>query len=97
MTILNLIVLRSPRLDVVKSFYEAVGLRFASEKHGRGPHHFSSMSGAVVLELYPSGKEADVSDLRLGFGVSSLADVRGKADFPRRGCPRSGSGRAGRE
>ena len=76
MTSLNLIVLRGPRLDVVKTFYEAIGLRFVSEKHGRGPHHFSSMSGAVVLELYPSGKEADVSDLRLGFGVPSLAAVR---------------------
>jgi len=74
--LLKVIVLRSPQLDVVKTFYEAVGLSFVREQHGRGPDHFSSTAGAVVLELYPSGKEADVSDLRLGFGVSSLADVR---------------------
>jgi lactoylglutathione lyase len=72
---LNLIVLRSPQLEAVKSFYEAIGLAFVPEKHGRGPDHFSSTSGTVVLELYPSGKEADVSDLRLGFDVRSLPEI----------------------
>lgn len=78
MTSLNLIVLRSPRLDALKLFYEAIGLRFVPEKHGRGPDHFSATSGAVLLELYPSGKEADVSDLRLGFGVPDLAQARAR-------------------
>ncbi|HEX7897053.1 MAG TPA: hypothetical protein VF950_04805 [Planctomycetota bacterium] len=62
----------------MKSFYEAIGLSFVPEKHGRGPDHFSATSGELVLELYPSGKEADVSDLRLGFDVRSLPEVIGR-------------------
>ena len=69
---LKLLVLRSHQLDVVRSFYEAVGLIFAPEKHGRGPDHFSATLGDLVLELYPSGKEAEAGDLRLGFHVPDL-------------------------
>ena len=72
---LNLVVLRSPQLDAVKGFYQAVGLCFVPEKHGRGPDHFSARSGDVVIELYPSGKEAEAGDLRLGFTVSDIASV----------------------
>lgn len=72
---LSLIVLRSPQLDRVKAFYEALGLAFVPEKQGGGPDHFSAALGDVVLELYPSGKDADVSDLRLGFEIKSLAEA----------------------
>ena len=72
---LNLVVLRSPELSAVKAFYEAIGLSFVPEKHGRGPDHFSATSGDVVVELYPSGKDTDAGDLRLGFKVGNLADV----------------------
>lgn len=70
---LRLIVLRCGRLDAVKAFYEAIGLSFVPEKHGRGPDHFSSTMGGVVLELYPSGKDVEAGDLRLGFDIPSLS------------------------
>lgn len=72
---LNLVVLRSDRLEVLKRFYEAIGLAFVPEKHGRGPDHFSASMGGLVLELYPSGKEIEGGDLRLGFGVRKIDEV----------------------
>jgi hypothetical protein len=72
---LKRIVLRSPALEPVKAFYEAIGLLFVPEKQGPGPDHVASRIGDLVLELYPSGQEAEVGDLRLGFDVPSLPDV----------------------
>src|SRR3954469_10899764 len=78
-THLNLVVVRTRRLDALKRFYEAVGLSFAVERHGAGPEHLSAtLPGATVLELYPATADqaverGAVSDVRLGFVVGDLA------------------------
>lgn len=69
MASLSLLVLRSHKLNQLKSFYEALGLIFAEERHESGPLHFSTQLGnGVVLELYPL-KEGALSESsnRLGF------------------------------
>ena len=50
---LSLLVLRTSQLAATRSFYEALGLIFAEEKHGSGPTHYSTQLGSTVLEIYP--------------------------------------------
>jgi predicted enzyme related to lactoylglutathione lyase len=71
---LKLLVLRTSNLQALKSFFEAVGLVFSEEQHGRGPVHFAAKAGAAVLEVYPLQEGAKGSDpsLRLGFAVQDL-------------------------
>lgn len=71
-TSLLLIVLRTPQLDLLKTFYQALGIDLVEEKHGKGPVHYSGKLGKTVLELYP-GEVADVA--RLGFGVENPEEV----------------------
>ena len=69
---LRLIVLRSPKLDTLRSFYELLGMSFTEEKHGKAPRHFAATLGELVLELYPG---ADESPVRLGFCVANLDEI----------------------
>jgi lactoylglutathione lyase len=73
---LNLIVIRGEEPDRLVQFYEAVGLRFIMEKHGRGPKHYAAVIGDIVLEIYPSRSAADhTTGARLGFRVDSVRGV----------------------
>ena len=78
-TNLNLVVIRTARLDAVRRFYEAIGLSFVDERHGAGPDHFAAVTPAgTVFELYPATTDqaverGGVSDVRLGFTVGDLA------------------------
>jgi lactoylglutathione lyase len=63
--LLSLLVLRCADLERSRSFYETLGLAFTPEQHDRGPTHYSSRVGDVVIELYPKGS-LDTSDLRFG-------------------------------
>jgi catechol 2,3-dioxygenase-like lactoylglutathione lyase family enzyme len=73
MTALTLLVIRCRDLELSRSFYQALGLVFAPEQHGSGPHHYSSRLGSTVLELYPSTKI--VGGLRLGLRVADVAEA----------------------
>ena len=50
----TLVVLRTSQLGACRAFYEAIGLRFVDEQHGRGPAHLAASIGGMVFELYPS-------------------------------------------
>lgn len=51
---LTYLVLSARDLQVTKMFYEALGLVFVEEKHGKGPVHFAAtLSQGIVVELYP--------------------------------------------
>src|SRR5687767_1878826 len=69
---LEYVVLRCADLERSRSFYEAVGLSFVPEQHGRGARHFSCVVGAVVIELYPL-RDKPSTGVRLGLRVASLA------------------------
>ena len=74
---LNLLVLRTPRLEDMKSFYSALGAHFQSERHGNGPDHYAAILGDdQVLELYPilDGAMPDAG-LRLGVSVEDIGDT----------------------
>lgn len=49
----EVLVLRSSDMEQLRTFFEEFGLRFAEEKHGSGPLHFSAQAGSRVLEIYP--------------------------------------------
>jgi predicted enzyme related to lactoylglutathione lyase len=71
---LNLLVLKTHRLEPLRVFYSALGLSFVEEKHGSGPPHIAARVGDVVLELYPLPPDAGPADqtTRLGFTVPDL-------------------------
>src|SRR5262245_54794387 len=73
---LALLVLKSPQVDRVRAFYEALGITFTEERHGTGPRHYAGRVGDVVIEVYPLAGDvpADAST-RLGFSVGDLAGV----------------------
>jgi lactoylglutathione lyase len=74
---LSLIVIKTKQLDLLKSFYEKIGLTFIEERHGTGPIHYSSSNKNLVLELYPLPKSIEVADTttRLGFRVNNLDGI----------------------
>ena len=75
---LRLLVVRSPQHGVVRRFYEALGVPFVDEQHGRGPAHAAAtLPSGLVFEIYPSntggGPGAGTAlDVRLGFTVDDL-------------------------
>ena len=75
---LNLLVLKTHDLPRLLVFYELLGLKFTPEQHGKGPVHYSTQVGTVVLELYPlpEGERVDATT-RLGFAVTDLVDLVG--------------------
>lgn len=76
----SLIVLRAADLDASLAFYQALGLTFQEEQHGRGPLHYSTQCGSLVLEIYPGKPGAAPPRLAagatmLGFAVSDLGEA----------------------
>ncbi|HEY9792557.1 MAG TPA: VOC family protein [Candidatus Obscuribacterales bacterium] len=71
---INLLVLRTSRLEELRRFYSDLGVKFENEKHGNGPKHYAAtMSDDFVLELYPilDGSIPDAG-LRLGLKVDDI-------------------------
>jgi len=74
---LNLVVLRTTRIEEMRTFYSALGARFEKERHGNGPEHYAAtLDDDLVLELYPSvdGAMPD-SGLRLGVRVDNIEET----------------------
>ena len=69
---LSLLVLRVADLQVSRRFYEALGLEFLEERHGKGPEHLAADLGGTVFELYPLGSKASTSAARVGIRVRGL-------------------------
>lgn len=67
----TLLVLRCSDIERSRVFYERLGLRFVTEKHGSGHEHYSARIGSLVLELYPH-TDAETRGLRIGFSVTDL-------------------------
>lgn len=65
---LNLLVLRCKDIERSKKFYEKLKLKFKKEQHGKGPIHYSTRVGTLVLELYPL-KDQSIDNTRLGFSL----------------------------
>jgi predicted enzyme related to lactoylglutathione lyase len=71
---LNLIVIKTDKLQEQFEFYSMLGIRFDYHRHGNGPFHYASIDGSPVIEIYPLPKGILVPDniTRLGFSVSNL-------------------------
>jgi len=67
---LTLLVLRCSNIEKSKEFYEKLSFSFIKEQHGKGPIHYSTMIGSLVLELYPLGK-SNIDNIRLGFIIDN--------------------------
>ena len=74
---LRLLVLKTPQVDRLLAFYQALGVELAEEQHGSGPLHFAGQIGDAILEVYPLPDEDGVADAttRLGFAVDRLIEV----------------------
>jgi catechol 2,3-dioxygenase-like lactoylglutathione lyase family enzyme len=74
---LSLLVLRTPNLENMRTFYSALGAHFEKERHGNGPEHYAATLGDdLVLELYPTldGAVPDTG-LRLGLRVNDIEET----------------------
>jgi catechol 2,3-dioxygenase-like lactoylglutathione lyase family enzyme len=73
-TAINLIVIKTDKIQAQFEFYSALGLEFEYHKHGNGPHHYASNTGQPVIEIYPLPKGILLPDntTRLGFVVEDL-------------------------
>ena len=80
MTTPFLIVLRAADMKRSRAFYEAIGLQFIEEQHGKGPIHVACETEHLVIEIYP-GEEAPLLEAKqsgatmLGFNVESLDET----------------------
>ncbi len=70
--IMSLIVLRSANIESAKEFYSLLGMSFTEEQHGKGPRHYATIIGSMVLEIYPCQSGLSESPLRIGFRVPAL-------------------------
>ena len=74
MTSINLIVLNCKNLEESIAFYEALGLKFQEEQHGKSPVHYSCQLEKVLLELYPTQEEVN-RNTKLGFRVDNIDEI----------------------
>jgi hypothetical protein len=76
--VLTLLVLKTRQIDKLRQFYQAIGIEFVQEQHGKGPVHYAGHAGGTVIEIYPAPDDASInSSIRLGFAVDNLAEVVG--------------------
>lgn len=76
---LNLLVIRSLEPSKAVAFYEAIGLHFQGEQHGKGPVHWAAENDGVVVEIYPAESAGEVDrTTRLGFNVEDALSVVAK-------------------
>jgi len=71
---LNLLVLRCRDMERTRTFYESLGLTFASHRHGQGPLHYACEAPGFVLELYPAPVDY-VDRTALGFEIDELESL----------------------
>lgn len=50
----TVLVVKTNKVEEVKSFLEGYGISFTQEKHGDGPIHYSVVNGNIVFEIYPN-------------------------------------------
>ncbi|GAB5550787.1 MAG: glyoxalase/bleomycin resistance/extradiol dioxygenase family protein [Saprospiraceae bacterium] len=72
---LNLLVIRTQNIELLKHQYELLGFKFNCHKHGNGPFHYASEMDGFVFEIYPLTKSMGKADssIRLGFDIKELA------------------------
>lgn len=65
----ELMVLHVADPEKVKAMFEALGLEFVQEQHGKGPIHWSSSKNGTIVEIYPkkSTMSADVHHAEIRF------------------------------
>ena len=71
----NLLVIRAADIRETASFYEALGMRFHSERHGSSAEHLASQIGDFIFEIYPLAGNTSTTATRIGFTVDSLDDA----------------------
>jgi catechol 2,3-dioxygenase-like lactoylglutathione lyase family enzyme len=70
----TLLVLYSPQIEECRTFYSGLGLNFAAEQHGQGPHHYAAvLADGAVFEIYPARPDRQTGALRLGLAVTGSA------------------------
>ncbi len=71
---LNLLVIRTSDIDILKNQYELLELEFTYHRHGNGPYHYAHEENGFVFEIYPLIKSMNQADnsIRLGFTVKDL-------------------------
>lgn len=71
---LNLLVIRTKEIELLKKQYELLEIEFDYHQHENGPFHYASEIDGFVFEIYPLTKSMIKADnsLRLGFEIPNL-------------------------
>ena len=71
---LNLLVIRTSNVALLKDQYEKLGFKFDYHQHGKGPFHYASEHNGFVFEIYPLTKSQEKADnsIRIGFDIPNL-------------------------
>lgn len=74
---LNLLVIRTHDIELLKQQYELLGFDFVYHQHGNGPFHYASEQEGFVFEIYPLSSSVEKADdlIRLGFEVEALSST----------------------
>lgn len=74
---LNLIVIKTDKLQEQSALYTTLGIQFDYHQHGKGPFHYASINNNPVFEIYPLPKGVTIPDntTRLGFAVENLDET----------------------
>lgn len=74
---INLIVIKTNAIAMIKQQYEALGIVFDYHNHNNGPFHYAATLNGLVFEIYPLPNNITQPDttLRLGFEVNHLEDT----------------------
>jgi len=77
MTSINLIVIKTDKLQEQFEFYTALGIQLEYHRHGNGPYHYASVGTQPVIEIYPLPKGVQQPDntTQLGFTVEKLDEL----------------------
>jgi lactoylglutathione lyase len=74
---INLIVIKTNAIAMIKQQYEALGIVFDYHNHNNGPFHYAATLDGLIFEIYPLPNNTTQPDttLRLGFEVPHLEDI----------------------
>ena len=81
--------------QVTATFYGEFGIGFQSEKHGKGPLHYSFESNGLIVEIYPATEHTKQRQTAtLGFEVNDAdeaAQIAARNDYEILALPRETS------
>lgn len=78
--------IRTSKIEEVKTFYQGLGIQLVEEQHGNGPIHYSYVQDQLVIEIYPGDEGSlpgwkNAGAMMLGFYVKDIKEIIDQIDI----------------